>query len=98
MPAGKGRDARYSVAEQDLVPTSTACALFASLRAYPVHGRWLALYPQGYHYLTRNLQRECTIRDIRAWLAAPGTAPPSGAGLPPAAAINRLCHTAAAEA
>ena len=79
----------------DIIPTSAACALFERMRASPASGRRLALYPEGYHYLTRDLQRGRTIGDIRAWLAAPGTAPDSGAGASPAAAIGRLCESTA---
>jgi len=75
----------------DIIPAAAACAMFDRLRLEPTPDRWLALYPQGYHYLTRDLQRGRTIGDIRAWLAAPGTAPASGAGVPPAAASRRLC-------
>lgn len=81
----------------DIIPTPAACALFERLRARPASGRRLALYPEGYHYLTRDLQRDRTIRDILAWLAAPGTAPHSGAGVSPEAASRRLCGIAADE-
>lgn len=82
----------------DIIPTPAACVLFERLRASPASGRWLALYPEGYHYLTRDLQRGRTIRDILAWLAAPGAAPRSGAGVSPGAASRRLCGTASDEA
>lgn len=78
----------------DIIPTPAACALFERLRARPASGRWLALYPEGYHFLTRDLQRDRTIHDIRTWLAAPGAAPHSGAGVSPEAASRRLCGTA----
>lgn len=81
----------------DIIPTSAACALFERMRARPASGRRLALYPEGYHYLTRDLQRGRTIRDIQAWLAAPGAAPHSGAGVSPTEAMRRLCEPAAAE-
>lgn len=81
----------------DIIPAPAACALFERLRVSPSSGRRLALYPEGYHYLTRDLQRARTIGDIQAWLAAPGAAPHSGAGVSPAAAIRRLCEPAADE-
>jgi alpha-beta hydrolase superfamily lysophospholipase len=76
----------------DIIPVSAACALFERMQAGPASGRRLALYPDGYHYLTRDLQRDRTISDIQTWLAAPGAAPHSGAGVSPAAAIRRLCE------
>ena len=79
----------------DIIPAAAACALFERMRASPNPGHRLALYPEGYHYLTRDLQRARTIEDIEAWLAAPGTAPVSGAGVTPALATRRLCEPAA---
>ena len=35
-------------------------------------------YPDGYHMLLRDLQRETVWRDIAAWIAASGASPPSG--------------------
>ncbi|MDZ7829774.1 MAG: alpha/beta fold hydrolase [Halofilum sp. (in: g-proteobacteria)] len=81
----------------DIIPTLAACALFERLHARPASGRWFALYPEGYHYLTRDLQRDRTIRDILDWLAAPGTAPHSGAGVSPEVASRHLCETAVDE-
>jgi hypothetical protein len=41
--------------------------------------RRLALYPDGYHMLTRDLQGETVWRDIDTWLADPKAPLPSGA-------------------
>lgn len=58
-----------------LVP---ADAMSATWRAMPATVR-RALYPRGYHLLTRDLNRAAPINDIVAWTANPDTFLPSGA-------------------
>ncbi len=71
----------------DIIPHTAACALFDHLDdAGP--GVALQLYPQGYHYLTRDRQRGRTIADIRAWL---DDDIPAGDATTPSAAKGRLC-------
>lgn len=45
----------------------------------PRHGPRLALYPQGWHLLLRDLNAETVWRDVLAWIADPEAALPSGA-------------------
>lgn len=46
----------------------------------PPDGRWrLAIYPEGYHLLLRDLQADRVIDDILAWTADPDEPLPSGA-------------------
>ncbi len=74
--------------QDDIIPHAAACALFDQLDdAGP--GIALRLYPQGYHYLTRDRQRGRTIGDIRTWL---DDARPTGATITPSAAKSRLCN------
>ena len=71
----------------DIIPHAAACALFRQLgKAGP--GIALRLYPEGYHYLTRDRQRGRTITDIRAWL---DRGMPAAKVITPSAASNRLC-------
>lgn len=71
----------------DIIPHAAACALFGQLNgAGPAIA--LRLYPQGYHYLTRDRQRGRTIADIRAWL---DSGMPAEDAITPSAASSRLC-------
>lgn len=74
----------------DIIPGTAGCAMFQRLGGGPP-GMSLRLYPDGYHYLTRDRQRGRTIADIQAWLAdAP---PPYPATVVTAtAAARRVCH------
>lgn len=72
----------------DIIPNAAACAMFARLQNNAA-GVSLRLYPDGYHYLTRDRQRERTIADIRDWLH--GTAAAAGTASTPATAEERLC-------
>lgn len=72
----------------DIIPHAAACALFDRLGgAGP--GIALGLYPQGYHYLTRDRQRSRTIADIHSWL---DSGAPTGDAISPSAASSRLCE------
>jgi alpha-beta hydrolase superfamily lysophospholipase len=52
----------------------------------------LALYPDGYHMLLRDLQAQTVLRDIVAWIGDRETALPSGyGGTAAAAGRQRLC-------
>ncbi len=73
----------------EIIPRWPTCRLLARLpRAAHRHWR-AALYPDGYHMLTRDLQAEVVLGDITAWIADPAAPLPSGlewtaigAGLP----------------
>lgn len=67
----------------EIVPARPTCAWIESLdRSEP----WqFAVYPNGWHLLTRDLDAPTLRADLAAWLAAPGSSLPSGAdqrGLP----------------
>src|SRR5690606_26957676 len=52
----------------------------AALEALPPSGRWrVAVYPDGYHMLLRDIGAEVVIDDIAAWVRAPDAPLPSGA-------------------
>ena len=76
----------------DIIPVAAACAMFERLmRAQRTIV--LRLYPNGYHYLTRDRQRERTIRDIRAWLGGPvSRSDTPSTAITPEAAHDRMCH------
>lgn len=73
----------------DIIPRTAGCKMFRRL-ADTAPGVGLRLYPDGYHYLTRDRQRGRTIADILAWLAdAP---PPDAATVVTAtAAARQVC-------
>ena len=77
--AGQDRPAPTLVllgARDRVVPASAARQALTRLRA--VRER-LALYPQGYHLLLRDRNREVVAQDILAWMANPAAPLPSGA-------------------
>jgi len=62
----------------EIIPPEPFCKMFSNLpdRVAP---RWrLALYPDGYHMLSRDLQGEVVIRDMLAWIHNQRTKLPSG--------------------
>ncbi|MGM0694955.1 MAG: alpha/beta hydrolase [Pseudomonadota bacterium] len=62
--------------EDHIIPPAAICALLERLPDNDAIR--LALYPEGYHMLTRYTQRERTEADIAAWLANPAASLPSG--------------------
>lgn len=72
----------------DIIPRAAACALFDRLDGADPEIA-LRLYPEGYHYLTRDRQRGRTIADIRAWL---DSGRPAEDTITPSAATRRLCR------
>ncbi|WP_454690098.1 alpha/beta hydrolase [Achromobacter aloeverae] len=52
----------------------------------------VALYPDGYHMLLRDLHAETVWRDVLAWLRAPSATLPSGAEQPPTNVATRMRH------
>jgi alpha-beta hydrolase superfamily lysophospholipase len=83
-PALKVRKLVLIGEKDEIVPPETQRSFVASLRA--AEGCTLITYPEGWHLLLRDLQRERVWRDIVAWIV--GEAPPSGlaTGCPAAAA------------
>jgi acylglycerol lipase len=63
-------------ARDEVVPRRAARLALTRLRA--AHER-LALYPQGYHLLLRDRNREVVAQDILAWMSNPAAPLPSGA-------------------
>jgi alpha-beta hydrolase superfamily lysophospholipase len=66
-------------ARDPLIPAGAMREMLERLPAEAADRRRLALYPEGYHMLTRDLQGETVWRDIDAWLADPNAPLPSGA-------------------
>ncbi len=77
--------------EDHIIPPEAICALLARLPEK--EGIRLALYPQGYHMLTRYTKRERTVADIAAWLLDPVTPLPSEHELNHRQARRTLCDT-----
>jgi len=78
-------------ARDDIIPARAACAMLERLERMPPPRPRFALYPRGYHYLARDLQRGHTIGDILGWLENPEQPLRSGATRPPATARRELC-------
>ena len=70
---------RYYGARDPLIPAGAMREMLQRLPQETADRRRLALYPEGYHMLTRDLQGETVWRDIDAWLADPDAPLPSGA-------------------
>jgi alpha-beta hydrolase superfamily lysophospholipase len=66
-------------ARDPLIPAGAMREMLERLPPETADQRRLALYPEGYHMLTRDLQAETVWRDIDAWLADPDAPFPSGA-------------------
>lgn len=63
----------------EIVPRRPIRAMLDRLPPAPPAVRRVAVYPEGYHMLTRDLQAEVVIEDIAQWIAEPEAALPSGA-------------------
>ena len=68
-------------AHDDLVPQS---AMAATWNRLPAEAR-RAYYPEGYHLLMRDRERQAVIRDVASWIGDPQRALPSGADVAQAA-------------
>ena len=77
----------------EVVPPEPTCVMLQRLPDRPP-GRWrFALYPEGYHLLTRDLQRERVLADLAAWIEAPEDARlPSSNETGRDEALSRLCN------
>lgn len=75
--------------EDHIIPPEAICALLERLPEEEAIR--LALYPQGYHMLTRYTKRDRTEADIAAWLAAPSAGLPSGHEVDRREARRALC-------
>jgi alpha-beta hydrolase superfamily lysophospholipase len=76
-------------AHDEIVPPQPMCAWLARMRP---SGSRTALYPSGWHLLTRDLDADRVLTDLAAWFERPGADLPSGAdsGTP----IERICSLA----
>jgi len=82
---------QYGTADE-VIPPAAVCDL---LRALPADAPWrTALYPDGYHMLTRYTQAETVLEDLQRFIVAPGKALPSGSELSPADARDTVCGLA----
>jgi alpha-beta hydrolase superfamily lysophospholipase len=80
-------------AHDEIMPAQAMCAWLETLSAGD--GWQPALYPSGWHLLTRDLDAPRALADLAAWFEQPGLGLPSGAdtGLP----IERVCALAGDE-
>ena len=62
----------------DLIPDDPMEVMLQRLPPVPPGRRRVAVYPEGYHLLLRDLKAEVPIRDIVHWTRAPGAPLPSG--------------------
>lgn len=65
-------------ARDDLVPPVPLARLLEALAAQAAGGHRVALYPEGYHMLTRYTRAGTTFEDIATWLQDPQAPLPSG--------------------
>ena len=81
--------------EQDeVIPAGPTCLMLHRLPQRPP-GQWrLALYPDGHHLLTRDLQRDRVHADLLAWFLDPqGARLPSGHEVGHREGLSRLCDS-----
>jgi acylglycerol lipase len=77
-------------AHDEIVPPQPMCAWLQTL---PHSGQWqAALYPSGWHLLTRDLDAARVLADLAAWFERPGAGLPSGADL--GNPVERVCALA----
>lgn len=78
--------------EDQVIPPEAICALLERLPGQAeAPGLRLALYPEGYHMLTRYTGRALTEADLAAWLVDPAAALPSGHERTRGGLRHRLC-------
>ena len=73
-------------AHDELVPASAMAVAWAKLPP----GTRRAVYPNGYHLLMRDLDRQAPINDVIAWINDPNALLPSGADIAAAAWASRF--------
>jgi len=62
-------------ARDEIIPRRPTCRMLATLAS---SARVVAIYPNGYHMLTRDLGARVVLEDLAAWLADPASPLPSG--------------------
>ena len=85
-PSVHGRTLIAYGAHDELVPASAMAVAWAHL---PPDTR-RAVYPNGYHLLMRDLDRQAPIEDVIAWITHPDALLPSGADIAAAAWASRF--------
>ncbi|MCC7272058.1 MAG: lysophospholipase [Alphaproteobacteria bacterium] len=65
--------------KDEIVPREPTALMLGRLPDRSGTRQRVAVYPEGWHMLLRDLQGETVWRDIRAWIADPAAALPSGA-------------------
>ena len=75
----------------EIIPAEPVCLMFRKLPDDPDSRLRYALYPEGYHMLTRYSRADRTHSDIAAWLRDADAPLPSGNETTREAAITRLC-------
>lgn len=76
-------------AKDEVVPAAPSLAAMTALAAGPGPAV-MALYPEGYHMLLRDLEADLVIDDVAAWTARPGVPLPSGADRDAIARLSAL--------
>jgi len=77
--------------EDEIVPPEATCNMLRRIERADAAQPTVAIYPDGYHLLTRDLQAADTIADIRAFVADPTGDLASGRELPVSEARARVC-------
>ncbi|MEX0730691.1 MAG: lysophospholipase [Aquisalimonadaceae bacterium] len=77
--------------KDQIIPHRPTCRMLDILPNGPDTELRFVLYPDGYHMLTRDLQRAVVHADISAWLLSPNGVLPSKLQTEPRTAVQRLC-------
>jgi alpha-beta hydrolase superfamily lysophospholipase len=77
----------------EIIPANSLCDLL-DIGSGPGNGGWqMALYPDGYHMLTRDLQAATVLEDVETWITGPDRVLPSGLEVQQATArLQRFCN------
>ena len=79
--------------EDEIIPPEATCSLLRRIEARERPWPTVAIYPDGYHLLTRDLQRHRVLGDIVAWIEGRAGRLPSGNDQPVAVARHQVCAT-----
>jgi alpha-beta hydrolase superfamily lysophospholipase len=77
-PATDRRSLVLYGSREDVLPDSAVVAALRRLPPPAAGGPTVAIYPNGYHMLLRDLGADAVLDDIAAWIADPAAALPSG--------------------
>lgn len=76
-----------------IIPKRALCDFVAAWRSGAEPGWRLALYPKGYHMLTRDLHAEAVLKDLAAWVLDRDALLPSGSEVSPEGAhLEGFCR------